>query len=179
MSLNHTDMQSSIATDRFDLRPLRLSDCGLITHYGGDERVARMTTSIPHPLPPGTSEAFVARAQAADRTEEVWAMDGTKAGGDELMGVISLDCLDRNQSEIGYWVAPPYWNTGLARAAVMALVAENPLGHDTIFANVFQDNPASGRVLTHAGFEYMGDAEAFCVARNTTVPTWTYIRRMG
>jgi len=44
---------------------------------------------------------------------------------------------------------------------------------------VFQDNPASARVLTHCGFEYIGDAESFSVARNTTVKTGNYLKRMG
>ena len=43
-----------------------------------------------------------------------------------------------------------------------------------MFASVFQDNPASARVLTHCGFKYLGDAESFCVGRDKTVPTWTY-----
>ena len=54
--------QAVIETDRFSLRPLRRSDQGLIELYAGDERVAKMTTSIPHPLPPGTTEAFISRA---------------------------------------------------------------------------------------------------------------------
>ena len=40
------------------------------------------------------------------------------------------------------------------------------------------DNPASARVLTNTGFEYLGDAEAFSVARGSTVPTWTYLKRL-
>ena len=55
----------------------------------------------------------------------------------------------------------------------------NPQDAETFFGVVFQDNPASARVLTNAGFEYIGDAESFSVARNATVPTWTYIRKMG
>jgi hypothetical protein len=34
-------------------------------------------------------------------------------------------------------------------------------------------------VLTNAGFDYIGDAEAFSVARNAKVPTWTYVRKMA
>ncbi len=170
--------QPVIATDRFDLRPLRRSDMGLIEMYGADERVARMTRSIPHPLPPGTTEAYVRRAMATDRSEDVWAMDGTKSGGPEVMGVIALERMDRNQSEVGYWVGPAFWNTGLASDAVRALVDANPMNNDTMFASVFQDNPASARVLTNCGFEYIGDAEAFSVARNGKVATWTYIRKM-
>lgn len=178
MEMEKITVQAVIEAERFDLRPLRRSDMGLIELYGGDERVARMTTSIPHPLPPGTTEAFVNRAMEDQRDEDVWCIDGSKAGGAELMGLISLQRMDRFQSEVGYWVAPPYWNTGLASDAVRALVDANPLGNKTMFASVFQDNPASARVLTICGFEYLGDAESFSVARNTNVPTWTYLKKL-
>ena len=178
MKLDQIINQPVIETDRFDLRPLRRSDMGLIELYGGDERVARMTTSIPHPLPPGVSEAFVARAMASTRDEDVWAIDGSKSGGSELMGLTSLEKMDRNQSEVGYWVAPPFWNTGLASDAVEALVQANPLDNANMYASVFQDNPASARVLTHCGFQYLGDAESFSVARDTTVQTWTYSKKL-
>ncbi len=170
--------QPVIATARFDLRPLRPSDRGLLELYAGDRRVAEMTSSIPHPLPPGAAEAFIARANAPDRREDIWAMDGSRAGLSELLGVISLKRLDREQSEVGYWVGPAFWNTGLASEAVAALVAANPHRARTLFASVFQDNPFSARVLTSNGFEYIGDAESYSVARRATVPTWTYLRAM-
>lgn len=178
MKLDPILNQPLVETDRFDLRPLRKSDMGLIELYGSDERVARMTASIPHPLPPGATEAFVARALSETRSEDVWAMDGTKSGGPDLMGLIGLERLDRDQSEVGYWVAPAFWNTGLASDAVQALVDANPMDNKTMFASVFQDNPASARVLIHCGFEYLGDAETFCVARDATLPTWTYSRKL-
>ena len=178
MEMEKITVQTIIVSERFDLRPLRRSDMGLIELYGGDARIAQMTTSIPHPLPPGTAEAFITRSMADDREEDVWAMDGTRSGAAELMGLISLKRMDREQSEVGYWVAPPYWNTGLASDAVQVLIEANPLGNNTIFASVFQDNPASARVLTHCGFQYLGDAESFSVARDTTVPTWTYLRNL-
>ena len=178
MEMERILVQAVIETERFDLRPLRRSDMGLVELYGGDERVARMTTSIPHPLPPGMVEGFVTRAMADERDEDVWVVDGTKSDAAELMGIISLKRLDRDQSEVSYWVAPPYWNTGLASDAVRALIEANPLVNKTMFASVFQDNPASARVLTNAGFEYLGDAETFSVARGANVPTWTYLKRL-
>lgn len=174
MKLETIDAQPTIAAERFDLRPLRPSDAGLVALYAGDARVANNTTSIPHPLPPGATEAFIARAQAPDRAEDVWAIDATKSEGSELLGLVSLERLERAQSEIGYWVAPACWNTGIASAAVEALIAANPQDCRTLFASVFQDNPASARVLTNCGFRYLGDAEAFSVARGATVQTWTY-----
>ena len=178
MKLDQIINQPVVETDRFDLRPLRRSDLGLIELYTSEERVARMTKSIAHPLPPGATEAFIARAMADDRSEDIWAVDGTKSGGPEVMGLIALQKLDRDQSEVSYLIAPVYWNTGLASKAVEALVVNNPTNSATMFAAVFQDNPASARVLTHCGFAYLGDAESFSVARDTTVPTWTYSRKL-
>lgn len=171
--------QVVIQTPRMLLRPLRGSDAGLLAMYHADKRVAEMTTSIPHPLPPGAVESYIARVTNGDRGSHVWVMDATAFGGAEVMGVISLDQMDREQSEIGYWVAPAMWNTGFASEAVQAMVDANPLENKTIFGSVFQDNPGSARVLTNAGFDYLGDAEAFSVARNAKVATWTYLKRLA
>ena len=171
--------QPVIEADRFALRPIRRSDAGLISMYASDKRVAWNTAAIPHPLPPGTTDAFVERAMAPSRTEDVWVIDGSATGAGEVLGTVGLKRMDRSQSEIGYWIVPAFWNTGLASEAVRAVLAANPQAAETIFGVVFQDNPASARVLTNAGFEYIGDAESFCVARNATVPTWTYIRKMS
>lgn len=171
--------QPVIEAGRFCLRPLRKSDAGLLHMYAGDERVARFTTSIPHPMPPGASEAFIARASSDGRKEDVWVMDGSAHGLGELLGVIALKHMERDQSEIGYWVAPALWNSGIASEAVDALIQANPQENKTIFASVFQDNPGSARVLTNAGFEYIGDAEAFSVCRKAKVATWTYLKKLG
>ena len=73
-------LQPEIATERFVLRPLRRSDAGLISLYSSDERVARMTTSIPHPLPPGATEAFIAAGFQAGDSLATAARDGGGAG---------------------------------------------------------------------------------------------------
>jgi RimJ/RimL family protein N-acetyltransferase len=177
MKIDTLAPQPAVETTRMVLRPLRRSDAGLIALHAGDLRVARGTRSIPHPYPPGAAEALIDRAGQAGRDEDTWAMDGTAQRLPEVMGLLSLKRLDRRQSEIGYWVAPVFWNTGLASEAVRALIAANPHGADTIFAEVFQDNTGSARVLTNCGFDYLGDAEAFSVARGANVPTWTYTLR--
>lgn len=184
--------QPVIEAGRFILRPLRRSDAGLISLYTADKRLAEGTRSIPHPLPPGATEAFIARALAENRVEDVWALDGSGhgvrgetlgaspgAGLAEVLGVVSLTRLEPGSSEVGFWVAPGFWNTGFASEAVAALIAVNPHQSRTLMAEVFQDNPGSARVLTHNGFEYLGDAESWSVARGARVPTWTYVKKLG
>lgn len=172
------DGQGQIAAGRFVLRPLRRTDVTLFEAHAGDKRVAEATQAIPHPLPPEAAEKFVAKAIAGGSDEDIWVMDGTISGLAEVLGMISLKRMDRGQSEISFWVAPAFWNAGIASDAVRALVAANPQSNRTIFAAVFQDNPSSARVLSHAGFQYLGDAETFCVGRDANVPTWTYIRKL-
>jgi RimJ/RimL family protein N-acetyltransferase len=179
MTTEPTTHQSIIETDRFSLRPLQMSDKGLLEMHLGDQRVATMTRSIPHPLPPEYIAGRIERANEDDRDSDFWAIDGSALAHAEVMGVIKLARLDRNQSELRYWVAPAFWNTGIATQAVDAILQANPQGACDIYAEVFQDNPTSARVLTSAGFAYLGDAETFSVARNAVVPTWTYARKMG
>jgi RimJ/RimL family protein N-acetyltransferase len=178
MKIETIPTQSSIEATRFTLRPLQKSDVGLIEFYAGDKRVAEMTSSIPHPLPPGAIEAFIDRSLGAERVEDIWALDGTKSGAGELLGVISLKHLDARQSAVGYWIGPPFWNAGYASEAVKTLVAANPLGNQSIVASVFQDNFASARVVTNAGFKLIGESESFSVARKALVDKWDYVLRL-
>ena len=52
-------------------------------------------------------------------------------------------------------------------------------GLGALVAEVFQDNPASARVLTRAGFDYEGEGEIYSLARGGMVPTFRYRRRLG
>jgi len=165
MKLDVITTQPVVETARFVLRPLRRSDAGLIEFYTKDERVARQT--------------FINRCLSVERKEDVWAIDASASGWSEVIGLVRLERLSRNQSELGYWVAPAFWNQRVASEVSAAIIKANPMKNDTIFAAVFQDNPASARVLTNCGFEYVGDAEAFSVARNAKVATWTYIRKFN
>lgn len=168
----------TLTAERFLLRPLRKSDAGLLEMYSGDARVAKATKLMPHPLPPGAVQNYIARAQAEQREDDIWAVDGSAAGHAEVMGLIWLTRMDRNQSEVTFWVAPAFWNAGIASEALNTLIAANPHQSQTMFAEVFQDNPASARVLTNAGFEFLGDAEAMSVARGAKAPTWTYVKKL-
>ncbi len=178
MTLDTVGAQPIIEAGRFVMRPLRPADAPALIRHASNRRLAESTRSIPHPFPEDAAAAFIDRALAPDRTEDIWALDGSAGGKADLLGVIALERMDRDQSEVGYWVAPELWNTGLASEALRAMIAANPQGCQTMFAEVFQDNPGSARVLTNCGFAYLGDAESPCVARGHSVPTWTYLRKL-
>lgn len=169
--MNALNADVVLETQRLRLRPLKASDAGMIGLYTADERVARMTGRIPHPLPPGSAEGFVARVLAGEVDEVVWAIEHKMSAAEELVGVAGL----KPDGEVGYWIAAPFWSTGFATEALEAIVAYAfHSGFTRLAACVFQDNPASARVLTKAGFGYTGDGAGHSVARNATIDTWTY-----
>ncbi len=170
--------QQPIEAERIVLRPLRNSDAELVARHAGDRRIAQMTCAVPFPMSLEAAEEYVARALDTDRVEDIWVIDGTPGGAAPFLGVISLRYLGRDQSEVDYWVAPTFWNRGYASEALRALLEANPHDNRSVVASVFQDNPASARVLTGAGFTCLGEAEAFSLARGKHVPTWTYLKTL-
>lgn len=169
--------QPDLTTSRLRLRRLALSDAGLIHLYASDARVARMTTAIPHPAPQGSTEAFVRRAMLKGAVETVWAMDTGDDLENGLIGLITLKRVGGGVGDVGYWVAPAFWNAGYAGEAVDAIVAEaERQGFAALTAEVFQDNLPSARVLSRAGFGYIGAGESYSVARGAMTPVFQYRR---
>lgn len=164
---------TALRSDRLLLRPLRASDAGPLALYVGDKRVAGMTTSIPHPYPPGAADAYIAANLSGRSPEIAWALDATPDDGAELIGVIALK---RKGADLGYWVGPPFWGTGYASEAAARvcqhLLAER--GLDRLTASVFFDNPASRAVLERCGFRKTGDTWQYSVARQMEVPAVTF-----
>jgi RimJ/RimL family protein N-acetyltransferase len=169
-----------LATERLRLRRFRPADAALVELHASDRRVALMTERIPHPYPPGLAASFVDRMRAPSREEIGWAIDLGDDSENGLIGTIMLRLTGAGTARIGYWVAPAFWGTGYATEAAEAVLGfARDAGLGEVTARVFQDNPASVRVLLHAGFEYVDDGEVYSVARGAMVPTHNYRRRLG
>lgn len=162
-----------IETERLTLRPPRAADAGPMALYAGDRRVAEMLEHLPHPYPPGAAEAFIERAAKRRADERIWVMDAGRIDGPEFIGVVSLlpDPADAVVRRLGYWVGPPFWNTGYASEAALAVVAAaRAAGIARLDARLAAENEASAHVLLNAGFEEAGTAAFFSVVRAEMTP---------
>lgn len=172
---------ADIVTERLRLRRFRPSDAALVELLSSDRRVAWMTERIPHPYPPGLAASFIERVAAGTPDEVGWAIDATggePAGEDEengLIGSIVLRPEREGSGRVGYWLAPAFWGTGYASEALAGVVGfARAAGFRELTARVFQDNPASVKVLLYAGFAYVDDGEAYSLARDAMVRTHNY-----
>jgi RimJ/RimL family protein N-acetyltransferase len=74
------------------------------------------------------------------------------------MARIGISSVEHRRGDIGYTIRQEWWGHGLATEAVGCLVkfGFGPLRLHRIEATHHPDNPASGRVLIHAGFQREG-----------------------
>lgn len=163
--------------DGVRLRAVAAADVDRIADYCADFDLARMTSRIPHPYGRDDAEAYVAQPQAREIRFAIEA----DAGG--FAGVVSwTDREDREGvAEFGYWLGRPFWGRGLATVAAR-LAADRALregGVRLLTACVFQDNPASARVLEKTGFSRTQGCVGHSIARATDAPTWLYERAAG
>jgi ribosomal-protein-alanine N-acetyltransferase len=81
-------------------------------------------------------------------------VDGQSVGG---IGFVPKDGPSSRSAEVGYWLGEEYWGRGIATECVRAIVTYAFAHHPELcrlYAQVFQWNVASMRVLEKAGFTH-------------------------
>jgi RimJ/RimL family protein N-acetyltransferase len=109
-----------------------------------------------HPYTLEAAEGWVALASAAEpETQFAIEVNGEAAGG---IGVFLQQDVERYSAEIGYWLGEAHWNRGIATAAVRHFTeyAFDRYNLCRLYANVFETNPGSCRVLERCGYQLEG-----------------------
>ncbi len=75
-----------------------------------------------------------------------------------MIGVRPMTDVYRYSAEIGYWIGEPYWNKGIGTKAIglCTQYAFDQLKMYRVFANVFEYNTTSIKVLEKNGFTLEG-----------------------
>ncbi|TXB64884.1 GNAT family N-acetyltransferase [Phaeodactylibacter luteus] len=142
---------------RFRLRPLRPGDEESLSRLANNPKIARnLMDRFPQPYTRADAARFITFARQSG--EE--AVFGIEVEG-QVSGVISLlfkEDVYRASVELGYWLGEPFWGQGISTEAVKLVTAYalEKAEVSRVFANVFEYNPASRRVLEKAGFEKEG-----------------------
>lgn len=161
-------------SQRLFLRPGWPEDWAELFARIADESVVRNLAAAPWPYTAEDARAFVAREQAHWAPHFLVTLPGPD--GAEVIGCAGLGA-EGKASELGYWIAREYWGHGYATEAVQSILqVARMLGHHRITASHFVDNPASGRVLTKAGFRREGrPVTAFSQGRGGHAPALSYV----
>jgi RimJ/RimL family protein N-acetyltransferase len=142
-----------ISFGEYQVRSLLRSDKEAMVKYANNFKVSKnLMDRFPYPYTPEDADAWLESSEQQD--PELHFAIATK---EELIGAIGLQPLSdvyRYSVEIGYWLAEPFWGKGITVEAVKVFTKytfEN-FEFNRIFANVFEMNPNSGKVLEKAGY---------------------------
>lgn len=145
-----------LETRRLLLRAPETRDIGRIAELAADWDIVRMTGRMPHPYTRADAEQFVAAAAAQDpRRDNTFLLEAEREG---VIGILGFFHDGQPIPEVGYWIGKPFWGRGFATEALEAALdwAKRLWKKRAVIAGHFDDNPASGRVLSNAGFLYTG-----------------------
>ncbi len=151
-------MEMIIKTKKFILRPFKKSDVYSLQKNINDKAVVKYTMRIPYPYKLKHATEWVQKninmQKKKIKTSICWAIDNN----DEIIGVISLESIEKHKAELGYWLAKRYWNKGFMSQAVgiVTKIGLNKLKLIRIYAPVHINNKASCKVLKKNGYKLEG-----------------------
>jgi RimJ/RimL family protein N-acetyltransferase len=155
------------------VRPLHDTDIEAMVRYGNNRNVWKtLRDRFPHPYTPAHAKAFLETLRNQN-PQTHFAIASTE----ELIGVIGVSQQSdvyRVSAEIGYWLGEPFWGQGIATRAVRGVTgwAFATLGVERVYADVFETNPASRRVLEKAGYSCEGTLRHAAIKEGRLIDVW-------
>ena len=139
------------------IRDWQIEDAPAIATFANNKNIwIQLRDRFPHPYDLTDAENFLFRVMQGD-PRTIFAI----ATPEEAIGCISVEIgedVHRFTAELGYWLAEPFWNQGIMSRAV-TLFTDFAFKHfqlTRLFAEPYQDNAASAKVLEKAGFHLEG-----------------------
>jgi len=135
------------------IRSYEYSDKEALVKYANNHNVSRLLRDQ-FPYPYTNSDAKIWLKHACNQNPET---NFVIANEEELIGAIGINLqydVYKYSAELGYWIGELFWGKGIASAAVRAMTdfAFKNFLLNRIYANVFEGNFASEKVLLKAGF---------------------------
>jgi RimJ/RimL family protein N-acetyltransferase len=139
------------------IRPLTVEDMKSLVALANNKNISdNLRDGFPHPYTKEDARKFILKNMEADPVT-IFAIDykGNHAGN---IGLHLQSDVYRKSAELGYFVGEPFWNKGIATAAISLIVdyGFEKLGLKRIFASAYDYNIVSQRVLEKAGFSFEG-----------------------
>ena len=149
----------TLETERLILRPLRMRDAEDLFAYAQDPEVSRHVLWETH-RSVWDSRMFLRAAKRQYRRGEPGSFAITLRQSGRMIGTIGFMWInvDYRSGEVGYSLSRDYWNRGIMTEALREVLrfGFEDLALNRIEAQHETDNPASGKVMEHAGMRYEG-----------------------
>ncbi len=151
--------QPTLMTERLLLRPFAPGDADEVHEILCEKEIAANTMHIPHPYPEGMAAEWIGmHARKWERGEGAIFAATLRSDG-RIVAAVGLEIEPpHRRAELGYWVARPFWNQGIATEGSRAVVTFGfaELGLHRVQASHYTRNPQSGAVMRKLGMRHEG-----------------------
>lgn len=143
--------------DNIILRTFRDNDANALTELANNKKIwDNLRDFFPHPYRPEHATSFIQMT----RQEKPAMTFAIEVAGDfcGVIGLVGQPDVYKKSAEIGYWIAEPFWNKGIATIAIKLITdyGLNQLDFIRIYTGVFEYNTVSMKVLEKNGYKKEG-----------------------
>jgi RimJ/RimL family protein N-acetyltransferase len=161
-------MDVSLTTKRLLLRQPRMEDAERLAGFLDNFAVAGNLARVPYPYRLADARAWL-RTWRPDRPAGNTGFT-IELPGEGLIGHVGFHS-DARGTQLGYWLAQPFWNRGFMTEAVETAIGWyfDVCDADTLRSGVFHFNKASLAIQRKLGFIETGTSTLLCLARGEEV----------
>ena len=151
-----------IKTPRLVLRPTTLEDIPSIVRNINNLNVSKWLLVVPHPYKAKDARKWIEsqKEKLKKKPREDYTFGIELRSEHAVIGGIGIHHIDRYQgtATIGYWLGQDYWRKGYGSEAIESVLdlAFKKLKLRRLEAEVFLENPLSGKLLGKYGFQREG-----------------------
>jgi ribosomal-protein-alanine N-acetyltransferase len=157
------------------IRSWRAEDAPALALHANNRKIwANVRDRFPSPYTTEDAESWVRHCtRAVPATDFAIEVDGEAGGG---IGLVLHDDVERVSAELGFWLGEAFWGRGVMTDAVIAFVpwAFQQFDLTRIYANVFEFNVGSARVLEKAGFVREARLRRAVIKQDEVLDEWLY-----
>lgn len=163
------------------LREWRNDDKEPLAKFANNKKIAdNMRDIFPNPYTIGDAVHWIATSgNSIPQTVFAIEADALLAGG---CGIHLKEDVYKCSAEIGYWVAEPFWGKGIATEAVKQLLEKaipNLTNVVRLYAEVFEHNKASMRVLEKNGFHLESIRKKAVIKNNLIMDDYVWVKLLN
>lgn len=159
----------------FKIRSYEKNDVDALVKYGNNHNIYKHLKDVfPHPYTEDDAVVWLTNC-SVQNPETCFAI----ANENELIGAIGFHLRDdvfRYNAEIGYWLGEPFWGRSIVSNAVKEVTKYifNNFEIRRIYANVFEGNPASNKVLEKCGYKMEAVLQKAVIKENIFLDQYIY-----
>lgn len=145
--------------ENISLSPVTSNDCDAMVEYLSEKAIYDTTLNIPYPYTLQDAKYIVNYFNKLSEKQGKCSNWAIRNSDKKLIGIIGFhQGVDSHQSEIGYWLAKPYWGKSIMTQTVQKVcqIAFKQFDLMRITATIFENNIASAKVLEKCNFVIEG-----------------------